>query len=72
MSLKHFHIFFIVVSILLSVGCGLWFFLSEEGAAVSLAMLWGVIFLVAAVGLTFYLVKVVKKLQDHRYDDTLG
>ena len=49
MSLKHFHILFIAISILLAAGFGLWCFLTERGAAVAGSEVMGAVSLVAAV-----------------------
>ena len=35
MDLKHFHIFFIIASIVVALGFGLWCFLTEAGTAVA-------------------------------------
>lgn len=55
MSLKGFHIFFIVLSILLAAGCGVWAF--ANGVAVSVAIgAW-----VTAAGLLGYGIYFVRK-----------
>ena len=64
MSLKNFHIFFIVVSIIFSVGCGVWCLRSEETTTEVV----GVIFLIAAVGLAIYAFKFLKMLRDKRIE----
>ena len=55
MSLKAFHIFFITLSVLLSLGCAVWAF--ANGAA----PLFGILALVIAVGLIFYGVTFLRK-----------
>ena len=63
MSLKHFHIFFIVLSIITATGFGLWCFLSEKGQAADGSTAMGAISLVAAVGLVIYAIKFLQKLK---------
>ncbi|MCB1126825.1 MAG: hypothetical protein KDM81_10035 [Verrucomicrobiae bacterium] len=67
MSLKAFHLLFIVVSILLALGFGVWELATyrDGGATVDLVM--GSASLVAAVGLGFYLRAVLKKLKNVSY-----
>lgn len=55
MSLKAFHVFFISLAILLSVGCSVWAFVNEAGLAL------GVGFAVLAVALVIYELAFVKK-----------
>lgn len=59
MSLKIFHIVFIVLSILLTLGFGIWSVMQGGGM---LSVL-GVISFVIAVLLVFYLVKVIAKFK---------
>ena len=62
MSLRGFHIFFIVISIALAVGFGLWCFSAEKAASVAGAEVMGVISLIAAGILVVYGVAFLKKL----------
>lgn len=55
MSLKGFHIFFIVLSILLAAGCAVWSFVNGVGVA------FGVISCLVAVSLAIYGVYFVRK-----------
>ena len=55
MSLKAFHILFITMAILLAVGCAAWSFCNEITPA------FGIISLLAAVGLLFYGIAFLKK-----------
>jgi hypothetical protein len=64
MSLKNFHIFFIVVSIVFSAGFGIWCLFSQDGASRAGARVMGTASLIAAVGLVMYLFRLVKKLQE--------
>ena len=66
MSLKHFHIFFVTICGLGSLGLGLWFLLTEQGAAVSGSRTMGVIALVTFVGLLVYRVKFMRMISRQR------
>ena len=66
MSLKNFHIFFIIISIIVIAGFGVWCFVTEDGASLTGAAAMGVISLVVAVGLVVYLVKIRRKLLDNK------
>lgn len=55
MSLKAFHIFFIVVSILLSIGCAVWAFANKMSVAFGLG------FSALAIALIVYGVAFLKK-----------
>ena len=66
MSLKHFHIFFVTICGLGSLGLGLWFLLTEQGAAVSGSRTMGVIALVTFVGLLVYGVKFLRMISRQR------
>ena len=66
MSLKHFHIFFVTICGLGSLGLGLWFLLTEQGAAVSGCRTMGVIALVTFVGLLVYGVKFLRMISRQR------
>ena len=66
MSLKHFHIFFVTICSLGSLGLSLWFLLTEQGAAVSGSRTMGVIALVTFVGLLVYGVKFLRMISRQR------
>ena len=68
MGLRTFHIFFIVVSTLMSAGFGLWCFLSEGGRQLRGSWAMGGISLAAAVALVIYGVRFVKKLDREGID----
>lgn len=59
MSLKVFHVVFIVLSILLTIGFGIWGVMQSSG----LFVLLGIISFVIGILLIFYLVKIVKKFR---------
>lgn len=59
MSLRVFHIVFIVLSILLTVGFGIWGVMQNDNLLLSL----GVISFVMGILLVFYLVKIVRKFK---------
>ena len=67
MSLKAFHIFFIVVSIVTTVGFGIWAALdfAQSGSWVHLSL--GMGSLVASVALAFYGVWFLRKLKHVSY-----
>lgn len=67
MSLKAFHVFFVLAAMLLEAGCGLWLVrrYSQSGAAAELAG--GVICLVAALGLVVYFAWIIRKLKRVSY-----
>ena len=54
MSLKHFHIVFIVLAVLCSLGFGAWALLSEVGSASGVIRLTGWSSLVLGAGLAVY------------------
>jgi hypothetical protein len=64
MSLKAFHIVFIVFSILLAFGFGIWSIAQYAGAGRASDLVFGVVSLAAGVGLIFYGKYVLKKLKD--------
>ncbi len=64
MGLRNFHIFFIVISTSMSVGFGLWCFLSDAGRESYGSSAMGAISLVAAVALVVYGIRFVKKLDE--------
>ncbi len=68
MGLRSFHILFIVMATLMSVGFGLWCFLSDAGRELGGSSAMGTISLLAAVGLVVYGVKFVKKLDEEGID----
>ena len=63
MSLKHFHIFFIMISVVMAAGFGFWCFLTDAGSAVAGSTVMGAVSLVAAVGLVIYGIKFLKMLE---------
>ncbi len=64
MGLRSFHLFFIVISTIMSVGIGFWCFLSDAGRELYGSSAIGAISLVAAVALAIYGVRFVKKLDE--------
>ena len=54
MSLKHFHIVFIVLAVLCSFGFGAWALMSDVGAASSSIRLTGWLSLILGTGLAVY------------------
>lgn len=67
MSLKAFHIVFVTVSILLTLGFGVWSLVQFSEAKRLLDLVFGIGSLLAAVGLVFYGKYVLKKLKDISY-----
>ncbi len=63
MSLKAFHVFFIAVSIVLSVGFGTWAVRGYMVEGGGLYLIWVTIAAAGAVGLGIYEANVVKKLK---------
>lgn len=63
MSLKHFHIIFIVASWLLAFGCAAWCFFTPDGNGSRLYLLGGIASLMAGVSLVGYNVWVWKKMK---------
>lgn len=63
MSLRAFHIFFIIVSMVLAFGFGVWELVAytHGGSGSDLAL--GILALLAGVGLVFYFKAVLKKLR---------
>ena len=59
MGLKSFHVFFVVLSIILAVGVGMWV-LAQDTASVG----WAILAFASAVGLSFYLRSVLKKFKE--------
>jgi len=66
MSLKHFHIFFIVVSIVFSTAFGLWCLFTDDGASQAGSTVMGAISLAVAAGLVIYVFRIPGKLQEKR------
>ncbi len=64
MGLRNFHIFFIVISTIMSVGFGFWCFLSDAGREFYGSWAIGAISLVAAAALVIYGIRFVKKLDE--------
>ncbi len=64
MGLRNFHIFFIVISTIMSVGIAFWCFLSDAGREVYGSSAMGAISLLAAVALVIYGFRFVKKLDE--------
>ena len=64
MGLRNFHIFFIVISTIMSVGFGFWCFLSDAGRELYGSWAIGAISLLAAVALVIYGIRFVKKLDE--------
>ena len=62
MGLRTFHFFFILIAVIASVGFGLWCFLTEDGRELSGSSIWGAVSIVVGVGLVFYGVSFMKKL----------
>jgi hypothetical protein len=63
MSLKHFHIFFIAASIVLTAGFGLWCFLTEDGTGLAGSKWMGSVSLIATVALVVYVLRIPAKLR---------
>lgn len=64
MSLKNFHLLFIILAVIITAGFGLWCFFTEAGSKVTGSWAMGLVSLAAAVGLVIYGVKFLKKLDD--------
>jgi len=62
-SLKAFHIFFIVVSILFVFGFGMWEFIAYASDKSGTELLLGCLSSIAGVGLIVYLMQVIKKFK---------
>jgi hypothetical protein len=58
MSLKIFHIFFILVSLVVTGSFGLWCFLTEDGASLAGAKWMGTISLIVTAALAIYVMKI--------------
>ena len=62
MGLKNFHIFFIMISVVTSLGFGLWCFFTEAGSALTGSKIFGSVSLAIAVALVIYGYKFLRKL----------
>lgn len=63
MSLRFFHLFFIVVSIVVAIGFGIWSLRAHSAGLDGAYLALGVMSLVAGVALVIYLFLIVKKLR---------
>ncbi|HLE32168.1 MAG TPA: hypothetical protein VJB38_06145 [Bacteroidota bacterium] len=63
MSLKAFHIFFIVVSILFAAGFGIWFLIEQPISSQSLNVLAAVLSFTVGGGLILYAIRFVRKIR---------
>ena len=63
MGLKNFHIFFIMISVVVTLGFGLWCFLTGAGRATEGSTIMGSLSLVASVGLVVYGYRFLRKLE---------
>ncbi len=66
MSLKAFHIFFIIISILLAIGFAAWEVNSYLLNGNVWQLLGGIVAVLAAIGLTLYGIRFMKKLKHVR------
>jgi hypothetical protein len=66
-SLKAFHIVFIFASILLAFGFGAWELMSWRDTRGTLDLVFGVISVLAGIGLVFYARYFLRKLKDVSY-----
>ncbi len=64
MSLKNFHILFIMIAIITTAGFGFWCFFTEAGKGAPGSTVMGVISLVSAVALVIYGVKFLRKMKE--------
>jgi hypothetical protein len=67
MSLKAFHILFIILSMLLAFGFGVWELYGYLHGGTTVDLVLGMASLAAGVGLIFYFKAVLKKLKDISY-----
>lgn len=68
MSLKAFHVFFIVISIFLAIGFGFWCVQEWRfGGAPAVYAIEGGLSFLASFGLMFYLRNILNKLKDVSY-----
>ncbi|MBI2618722.1 MAG: hypothetical protein HYW57_01425 [Ignavibacteriales bacterium] len=66
MSLKAFHLFFILVSILFLIGFGLWFLFEQPLSLESLNVFAGLVSFSLGGGLVLYAVRFLKKFKSLR------
>ena len=66
MSLKAFHIFFIVVSILFSFGFGAWGLRAHGAGRDGSILVLAILSLLAGLGLVVYLVTFIRKIRNPR------
>ena len=64
MSLKAFHVFFIVASILLSFAVGAWGIVEYRTAGSGTGLAIGVLFYVSGLGLVVYAMRFVRKVRE--------
>ena len=64
MSLKSFHIFFIVVAILFLLGFGIWFFMARPSPHEALNVFGGLLSFSIGGGLILYAVRIRRKLRN--------
>ncbi len=62
MDLKNFHVLFIMASIVVALGFGLWCFFTEAGTAVAGSTVIGTISVIVAAALVIYAVVFLKKM----------
>jgi xanthosine utilization system XapX-like protein len=67
MSLKFFHVLFVVLATLLSVGFAVWSFMQVAAGAGALYLVLGILGLVVAVALVIYGRWFLKKMKDVSY-----
>ena len=67
MSLKAFHLFFISVSVLLSLGVGAWGIQAYVSDSSGVGILVGVFFLLLAAGLVVYEMRFIRKFKHVSY-----
>ena len=67
MSLKAFHVFFISVSIVLSLGVGGWGIESFVSGSDSVGLIVGLFFILLAAGLVYYESKFIRKFKHVGY-----
>lgn len=68
MSLKNFHLFFIMISIVAAAGFGLWCFLTEAGRRTTGSTLMGTLSFVLAAGLVIYAFRFIRKMERDRIE----
>lgn len=67
MSLKAFHIVFVTASILLAFGFGVWSLLDYRDHGRTVALIGGIVSLLAGIGLIAYARAILRKLKDISY-----